>query len=101
MNDDEQEFRQMHIAELIETIANLGGGDDWDGSFTDAGEVRFLLAERICKERVAVLEAKLAAITKEYQELLRAMKRRDPNLDPVWMEQFATQTLAAQQEQKD
>ena len=28
-----------------------------------------------------------------YIELLEAMKRRDPKLDPIWMEQFATATL--------
>ena len=67
MNNDEQEFRQMHIAELIETIANLGVGDDWDGSFTDAGEVRFLLAERICKERVASLESKWELIVRNLE----------------------------------
>jgi len=32
-------------------------------------------------------------IITEYIELLRDMKLRDPRLDPIWMEQYATKKL--------
>ena len=52
----------------------------------------------ILRSHASAWRAQLAADRKRlerYKELLRAMKRRDPNLDEVWMEQFATQELAA------
>ncbi len=43
----------------------------------------------ILNEQVHALEARM----ERYQELLEAMARRDKNLDPVWMEQFAKAEL--------
>ena len=38
--------------------------------------------------------ASLTEKVEEYKELLQAMKLRDGRLDPVWMEQYATERLA-------
>lgn len=43
-----------------------------------------------CRKEKLELEAKV----ERYRELLKAMARRDKNLDPVWMEQFAIKELA-------
>jgi len=42
-----------------------------------------------------VAEADRAGRLEEYRILLLAMARRDPQLDPVWMEQYAKEKLAA------
>ena len=39
--------------------------------------------------------AKLRDIHAEYLLLLASMARRDPNLDPIWMEQYAEARLDA------
>ena len=50
------------------------------------------------EDRIQTLEAEveqLRSVEGTYRELLAAMARRDKNLDPVWMEQYARKELAA------
>lgn len=43
--------------ELIEEVGDLGGGDDYDGCFTDQGLMEFRFARRVLRERIRKLEA--------------------------------------------
>lgn len=51
-----QRIDSQTAVELIATVGELGGGDDYDGGFTDAGMAVFLYAKRRLRLRVRALE---------------------------------------------
>ena len=69
----------LSTVELIEMVAYLGGGDDYDGCFTEQGQVELAFAKRTLRVRVRSLEAEVAQLREELRDIAEDTDADNPN----------------------
>ena len=68
----------LSTVELIEEVGSLGNGDDYDGCFTERGQVEFAFAKRTLRVRVRSLEAEVERLRAALADIAAMTDADDP-----------------------